>query len=76
MIHHPSTRRIIAFRELHENPVSSYPDISTAARINGVSRQAISYAISTNTRVHGLHFLRQPTYDRLRSAELEARSAQ
>jgi len=54
----PRSAKVVALTDLKAAPSAIYPDMISAARIIGCSRQAIHNALKTGTRVKGYYFLK------------------
>lgn len=68
-----NSARIVQLVDFEKEPVAIYPDQVSAARIVGVSRQAISKALNTNQRVKGYLWMKLFDYDKMVKANIEAK---
>lgn len=68
-----NSARVVEFVDIDKDPLAIYPDQICAARMVGVSRQAIHQAIRDGTKVNGHFWMKLFDYDAMRLANEEAR---
>lgn len=68
-----NSARVVQLIEADQPPAAIYPDQVSAARIVGVSRQALSQAVMNGTRVKGYLWMKLPDYDRMIQADVALR---